>query len=415
MPKLRNKLPSYRLHKVSGQAVVTLNGRDIYLGRYNSAESREKYQRAIKEWLTSHRLLPPEDSRGRRARATDSLTINEIFASYWEYVQQYYRKYGKPTSEVSSIKRALAPVLEEYGSQLAKKFGPLSLKTYRQGLIDAGLTRGVINNNVDRAKRFFKWAVENELIPVSVYDALRTVGGLRRGRSAAPESAPVKPVPEEHIDAVIAQVNRHVAAMIQLQRLTGMRPGEVTIMRGRDLDTTGRIWTYTPQFHKTEHHDRERVIFLGPRAQRVIERFLTEDTNAYLFSPKRVVEEQRALVRAASRAPVSLGKLRRRRKRRPLRKPGEYYPVTSYEHAINKGCDKAFPVLEGLSDEEAKRWRKEHRWAPNRLRHSAATWLRTEFGIEAARVILGHASAAMTEVYAEMDRSKAADIMGQVG
>ena len=40
MPRLKNKVPSYRLHKATGQAVVTLNGRDIYLGVYKES-SRE--------------------------------------------------------------------------------------------------------------------------------------------------------------------------------------------------------------------------------------------------------------------------------------------------------------------------------------------------------------------------------------
>ena len=70
---------------------------------------------------------------------------------------------------------------------------------------------------------------------------------------------------------------------------------------------------------------------------------------------------------------------------------------------------------DGLSLEEAKSWQRDHRWSPNQLRHSAATFLRKEFGIEAARVILGHRSAAVTEVYAEPDHKKAADIMAKVG
>ncbi len=52
---------------------------------------------------------------------------------------------------------------------------------------------------------------------------------------------------------------------------------------------------------------------------------------------------------------------------------------------------------------------------PHQLRHNAATELRKEFGLEAARVILGHRSAAITEVYAEMDRQKAIDAMMKVG
>jgi site-specific recombinase XerC len=54
-------------------------------------------------------------------------------------------------------------------------------------------------------------------------------------------------------------------------------------------------------------------------------------------------------------------------------------------------------------------------WGPNRLRHRAASFLRKEFGLEAARVILGHTSSAVTEIYAEMDQKKAAEIMGAVG
>jgi integrase len=65
--------------------------------------------------------------------------------------------------------------------------------------------------------------------------------------------------------------------------------------------------------------------------------------------------------------------------------------------------------------EELKKWRKEHRWSANQLRHSAATHLRNEFGIEAARVVLGHSSAEVTEIYAELDMAKAAEIMGRVG
>jgi hypothetical protein len=39
--------PSYRHHKPSGQAVVTLDGRDFHLGRPGSPESRAEYDRLI--------------------------------------------------------------------------------------------------------------------------------------------------------------------------------------------------------------------------------------------------------------------------------------------------------------------------------------------------------------------------------
>ena len=51
----------------------------------------------------------------------------------------------------------------------------------------------------------------------------------------------------------------------------------------------------------------------------------------------------------------------------------------------------------------------------SRNRHNAATFLRKEFGLETARIILGHRSAAITEVYAEMDQQKALEAIVRVG
>ena len=57
MPKLKaNQVPSYRLHKQSGQAIVTLNGRGILLGRHGSAASKSEYRRVTAEWLATKGL-----------------------------------------------------------------------------------------------------------------------------------------------------------------------------------------------------------------------------------------------------------------------------------------------------------------------------------------------------------------------
>jgi len=161
---------------------------------YGTPESKDNYERVLKEWLESHRQLPVHGTDQTGVGTREDLTIDQVFLAYWDFVQQYYRKNGSPTSEVSSIKRAVAPLLELYGRQPAGSFGPLALKTCRQRMIEAGLSRGVINKHVSRIKRFFKWATENELVPSHVHHAISTVAGLRRGRSPAPESMPVSPV-----------------------------------------------------------------------------------------------------------------------------------------------------------------------------------------------------------------------------
>lgn len=147
-----------------------------------------------------------------------------------------------------------------------------------------------------------------------------------------------------------------------------------------------------PARHKTEHHGIERLIYLGSRAQAIITPYLLRPTKAYLFSPKDAVRQTRERLRRGNNPP-------KKRRPSPKRIPGNRYTRRSYYSAIKRGCEKA-----GIEV-----------WGPNRLRHSAATYPRKRFGIEAARVVLGHRSSAVTEVYAELDRAKAADIMVEVG
>ena len=104
-----------------------------------------------------------------------------------------------------------------------------------------------------------------------------------------------------------------------------------------------------------------------------------------------------------------------RRKRRPRRTAGRVYSVVAYRRAITRACDLAFPVPDDLSKEQHDAWRKAHRWHPNRLRHSAGTEIRRQFGVEAARVLLGHSKISTTELYAARDLEAAAEIMKRIG
>jgi hypothetical protein len=286
------RTPSYRHHKPSDQGVVTLDGRDFYLGRYNSPPSRAEYDRLIAEWLSNGRRLPVPTSG-----AGSDLTVNELLLAYLRHADGYYVKNGKPTVEPGNIRLAVRPLRQLYGHTPARNFGPLGLKAVRQAMIGAGNCRSEINRRIGRVVRAFKWAVSEEIVPPSVHQALQTVPGFRRGRTDVRESEPVKPVPEAFVDAIRPHVGRQVWAMVELQRLTGMRPGEVCIMRTRELDTSGRVWSYRPSAHKTEHHGRERLIHLGPEAQAVLDGWLRPDLGAYLFQPREATEERLAELR----------------------------------------------------------------------------------------------------------------------
>ena len=142
-----------------------------------------------------------------------------------------------PTSEFGLITRVIDPLVEQYGYELVTGFGPAKLKALRQQLVERSVVRTSANKMVERVRRAFAWAVEEELFPVEILQSLQAIAGLRRGRTAAPEGKKVLPVPDAWVDAIRPHVGRRVWAMIELQRLTGMRPGEVIIMRACDLNT----------------------------------------------------------------------------------------------------------------------------------------------------------------------------------
>lgn len=412
----RNKsprVPSYRLHKSSGLAVVRLNGRDFYLGKHGCDESKNEYERLVAEWLTNNRQLP--NSYRNLSNPPNALTIGELVLAFWAFAETYYVKNGKPTGEQNALRDSLKPLVAIYGKSNVNDFGPLALKIVRQAMIDANLSRKLINSRVNRIRRVFRWGVENQFVDSSVLNGISSVAPLRRGRCNVRETEPVKPASEQLIASIEPHVSRQVWAMVQLQLLTGMRPGEVLIMRICDIDMSGRIWLYRPYTHKTEHHGIDRVIYLGPKAQRWILPFRKIDEDAFLFSSQDAKAEHQICRRTKRRTPMTPSQQRRKPKQRPKRQPGERYTPVSYCRAIHRGCEKAFPAPDGLSDAEKKKWRREHRWSPNQLRHNAATRIRKEYGLDAARAILGHSAPNVTEIYAEMDYAKAADIMAKIG
>lgn len=421
MPK-DTSVPSYRRHRASGQAVVTISARDIYLGKFNSAASKSEYNRVIAEWLAA----------GRRSLQDDDapLEVRQLVAAFYTHCKKYYRKPdGTPTSEVDAMAMALGPVRTLFGHTPAMDFGPLRLVAVQDEMVRRGWRRTQINKHVGRVRLMFRWAVKNEIVPGGMLHALNAVDGLKAGRTDAKESEPVRPVPDAHIDAVRPFLSVQVCAMIDLQLLTGARPGEICSMRTVDLDTSGKLWLYTPASHKTQHHGHARTIYLGPKAQDVLRAFLKTDMAAFIFTPAEAEKQRRERQHDARKTPLKYGNRPGTNKsRNPNRPAGDVYDVASYRRAIARACERAFempsdiradktdpPELATAKKVKRSKWRREHVWHPHQLRHSAATKLRKEFGLEAAQVILGHKSLSVTEIYAEKNVDAAMKIMSAVG
>ena len=409
MPRLSRSQPKYRKHRASGQAIVTIHGQDHYLGPWNTAASKTEYDRLVGEWIAAGRPLHPIGS------AFD-VSVAELCRKYWQFAKGYYVKNGKPTATQYGIKMTIKMLRTNYGPTRASLFGPLALKALQQSMISDGMSRRYINDHADRIRRIFKWAVGEELVPPSVHQALTAVPGLRKGRTAARETKPIAPVSDAVIDRMLDHLTPVVADMVRFQRFTGCRPGEGCIIRPCDVDRSDDIWEFRPVEHKTEHQDRDRVVFIGPRAQEILRPYLLRGTEEYCFSPAESERERLQLRHERRKIPIGYGnRPESNRKRRPKRSATMCYTPGSYRRAIHRACERAFPPPKDMPKEKHREWHKEQRWSPNQVRHTAATEIRRKFGLEAAQVALGHAYADVTQIYAERDNAAAANVMRQIG
>ena len=395
-----------------------LSGKAIYCGRPGEPETDQRYHQAVAEWLAAGRQGATEPA---------SITITELLSRFWHYAEGYYRTITDGRNkEMEQFKLALRPLREMYPEMPAAEFGPRALKAVRQKMIETGWCRPYVNKQVNRIRHIFKWAVGDELIPGTVLHGLQAVPGLKIGRSDAYEPEKVTPVPMRLVEAIEPFASRQVWVMIQLQLFTAARAGELCQMRPCDIDRSGEVWVYKPLRHKTAHHGFDKKIWIGPRGQAVLAPFLLRDPQGYCFCPAEADVERRRQLSEQRITPLSCGNTPGSNLRdEPQWEAGDRYTTCSYRRAIQRACDQAFPLPQPLArlDGETiaawkKRltkeqrvdlaaWRKAHRWHPHQLRHNAATELRKEFGIEAARIILGHHSAAVTEIYAEKDEQQA--------
>lgn len=379
-----NRTPKLCHNKATGRAYVTLNGRRVYLGKWGSPEAGERYAAALAEWQANGRQLPVP---------TDDLTVVELCAAYWRHAQQHYRhRDGSPTGSLHHVRSALRRVQELYGRTPAKDFGPKALRAVRETWIEDGLARVTCNQMTAIVKRCWKWGAEHEMVDGAVVVNLSMLSGLQKNRSRARETEPVKPVSPEHIEAVRPHVNRVVWDMIQLQRLTACRPGELVNLKRADIDDSGEVWKVDLRDHKTSYRDLSRTIFIGPRAQKILKLYLLRSAEACIFSPREGVAERKP------------GQVGRRPDQPPTprqtdRRVGDHYTVDSYRRAVTRACQAA-----GIPP-----------WTPNQVRHLAATEIRRRYGLEVAQVILGHTRADVTQVYAEVNAERARQVIGEIG
>lgn len=322
-------VPALKEH-ATGQAVArwSENGKDCsrYFGVYGTPEAAENYRRFVAEWAA-----------GAGVRPTGDVDVGDVIVAWLAHCRETYTKRGKVTSEYHCNRAAMKPLNDLYGDTSAAEFDAPRLRTVRKGMTEKW-ARKTVNDHVARIVRMFSWAVTENLAPAAVADQLARVGAIAKGRDyPQPEPEPKEPVPPEHIAAVLPHLHpkerrrKIYEAMVRVQVLTGVRPGELVTLRPKDINTRRVPWRYeVTEYNKMIHRDVIRVVFFGPEARDLLAPLLEHaDPEERLF-----------------RLP-------------PWRKKATCSPISvvRYRNRIRLACLAAgVPV-----------------WTPHRLRHNRAT------------------------------------------
>ncbi|QEG26532.1 site-specific tyrosine recombinase XerD [Gemmata obscuriglobus] len=263
--------PEYKRHP-SGRAYCRwkANGRrhERYFGKYGSAEAATAYRRFAAEWASgAYETLIA-------AGGPDGTSVASLFKAWVSHCERHYVKGGEQTSELTHVRAAARVAVSLYGNTPAQDFKPAMLRVCREEFVNGGLTRGVCNSYTARIVRCFRWCAAQSLVSETVYNTLKLVERLAPGRTKAPDRQRRKPTTDAQIESALACIpNRsperrsRVVAMVRLQRLTGMRPGEVCAMVPEEIDQRGDVWCYeVGKANKNLHRGQGQEYFLGPQA-----------------------------------------------------------------------------------------------------------------------------------------------------
>ena len=415
------KIPKLCLHKASGRAVVCIDGKDHYCGKFGSPEAWERYTQLISEWMHRKKFAPSQSKEIPPSDDFNTLTIDELILSYFTFSEKYY---ANSTGELDKIRLALKPLHDLYGKKLVSEFGPKALKHVRETMTyertrtriqtdslgnktkiqkPTTLSQRTINQRINIITRMFAWATEEELIPRDIYlaAALKQVKPIRDGRFGVKPPTRVSAADMNTYRALLPHLPGPVKAMVQLIDLTTMRSSDVCLMRPMDIDQSEPVWKYSPtKFKRSElSGTKQRVLMIGPEGQKILAPFLeNRSPESYLFSPKETMEEHFLERRKNRKTKVQPSQITQK-KPAPKRAPGLKYNSQSFYAAVQRVVKKL-----GLG-----------KIFPNQLRHGTGARIRKEFGLEHASKVMGHSHISTTEIYADYDMTKTMEIMHKIG
>lgn len=386
-----------------------------------SPKQRARFRAALRAAVELYAELPAGHfTQEHLERVRDALLARDHKknASLTRRLAELLANGPRPSKEVEAVLKAEGfnlPSVQKSRRTLGvvpKKVG----KTWQMSLPPGGppvpaekrrLSRVYVNALVRVVQTAWKWAAGRRLVSEACARELGTLQPLARGEGGE-EVPPVPPVEDATVLATLPHLGRVVRAMVEVELHSGARPGEVVVMRRRDISTSPAekilvpgtrqhvaavttngvtVWVYVPHSHKTLKREKVRIVCLGPKAQAVLAPFLVgRDPEAFLFSPAEADAEYREGSGKKQRAGSN-------------RKPRARYTTDSYGQAVARGARRA----------------KQPHWSPNQLRHRAATVIAAEHGQEGAQAVLGHSTPDMTSHYIANLVTKAAAVAAADG
>ena len=384
MPKF-NRPPKYC--KLNRYAVVYHHGKPIYLGLYGSPESKVAYARYVAEIQANPAFSP--------RKTEEHFTVSELTAAFLDH--------AKVNTDLVSYGHCRVVILEFLdklfgGNYPVDTFKPSDLTLVRKEMIQSGrYCRRTVNDHTRRIVRMFAWGVERDLVPEKTWRTLKAVKSLRGGEEGTFDKEERQPVPDEVVRRTLPFMPPTLRAMVQLQRILGMRPNEIFKMRVGDIDTTQNngLWYYVPGSYKTSRFVGKIVFPLGKPEQKLIAPYLEgKAPEAAVFSPRTAMKERHATQRTQRKTKISPSQAARNAERelKPTRIT-EFYNRDSYRMAIRHAITKGNKVL---PDDE-----KIPHWFPYQLRYSAATQTELAHSDKEAQALLGHTTVNMTKHYSK--------------
>lgn len=356
--------PQARPHK-NGQDRVKWAGREYYVGRTGSPEAAAGYA-ALLGRLDAGRALPPPP-------AFAPPSVDDAILLWAEQV--------KPTLSPGQqwrYARTLTVLSRTCGGVPAAEFGAGHLRQVRSAMLDGswllpeergrtGLavkggpreggpwSRRTANKMTNAIRTVWRWLdlEPGSPVPEGRWAALKALPPLDGGKTRRREWRD-----EDFLAVADAMTRSPARRMLLVQLWSGCRAGEARGMLWEEIDRAGPVWVWRPARHKNAWRGHERVIALGPKAQAVLADQRAREPRSSLVFPCRL----------RGRGRITGG-----------------YTASAYAYTVRKAAARAGRA--GLQPYDA--------------RHCARMRVSRLLGLEAARSVLGHATAEMTAEYGQ--------------